>query len=337
MKKFNLFLLVFLLLGCFVFGEKIVTLTDINAPERIVVDKDRIFIAEMTSIFIYSLDGKLQQKFGKRGEGPTEFIASPNTGGLQIDILPDMIMATSVGKVSFFKRNGEFIRVIKAPRGVASYKPLNDRGDRFVGMGFAADESVLYATINLYDGQLQKEKEIHRQVNPYQPRKKMNPFLTPPLPYVDKGTIVVDTRLGTFLVFNDKGESLATIKPTFEKIKLTKDYQDKVWNYYSTNPRVKHNFHRIKNIIQMPENLPDVKMCSVDDQKIYALTYRRKNDQAEFYVFDFNGKRLKHLFVTFAYRNLLKPFPYTIHKDVLYYIAEDIEKEQWTLYRTEIK
>jgi hypothetical protein len=147
----------------------------------------------------------------------------------------------------------------------------------------------------------------------------------------------VDTRLGTFLVFNDKGERLAFIEPKFEKIKLTKDYQDKVWDYYRTNPRVKNNFPFIKDIIQMPENLPDVKMCSVDDQKIYALTYRRKNDLAEFYVFDFNGKLLKHVFVTFAYRNLLKPFPYTIHKDVLYYTAEDIEKEEWTLYRTEIK
>jgi hypothetical protein len=336
MKKF-IFLIVFVLFASLVFGAKLITLTDINAPERIVVDKDRIFIAELTTIFVYSKDGKLQKTFGKKGEGPGEFIATTQTGGLGLDILPDMLMVTSVGKVSFFSKDGEFKRVVKAPRGIAAYKPLDAKGEHFCGMGFALDEGVLYATINLYDGQLQKEKEIHRQKNPFQPGKSMNPFLTPPMPYVDNGTIVVDTRLGNFLVFNDKGEKLADIQHKWDKIELDKEYQDKVWDYYKNNPRVKANFERIKNLIVMPDNLPNVKMCSVDNQKIYALTYVRKDNKAEFYVFDFNGKLLKHAFVEFAFRNLLKAYPYTVHNDVLYYIAEDIEKEEWSLYTSEIK
>jgi hypothetical protein len=336
MKKFIL-VVVCVLFASLVFGAKIVTLTDINAPERIAVDKDRIFIAELTEIFVYSKDGKLLKKFGKKGEGPSEFIATRNTGGLKIDLLPDMIMATSIGKVSFFSKDGEFVRMIKAPRGVAEYRPLGAKGERFCGMGFAMGEGALFAAINLYDGQLQKVKEIHRQKNPFQPGKSMNPFLTPPIPYVDNGTIVVDTRLGNFLIFNDKGEKLTDVQPEWEKIKLSKDYQDKVWDYYQNNPRVKANFAYLKKLIVMPDYLPNVKMCSVDDQKIYALTYLRKDGKAEFFVFDFKGKLVKHTYVDFAFRNFIKPYPYTIHNGVLYYIAEDIEKEEWSLYSVEIK
>lgn len=336
MKKLIL-IVVCVLFASSAFAAKLVTLTDINAPERIVVDKDQIYIAELTTIFVFSKDGKLEYKFGKKGEGPGEFITAVQAGGLQIDILPDMIMATSIGRVSFFKKGGEFIRMVKAPRGVGAYKPLDPKGERFCGMGFAMGEGVLYGTISILNGQLEVEKEILRQVSPFQPGKSMNPFLTPPLPYVDNGTIIVDTRLGNFLVFNDKGEKLMDVQPKWEQIKLSKEYQDKVWDYYKNDPRVRANFERIKNLIVMPDNLPNVKMCYVDNQKIYALTYVRKDDKAEFYVFDFKGNLLKHVFVEFAYRNLLKPYPFCISDDVLYYLAEDIDKEEWSIHTSELK
>lgn len=333
MKKTFVFVL-FLLMVTILSAAEIAVLTEINRPGMIRVDKDQIFITEDASIFIYSLDGKFQKKFGQKGEGPMEFMVTPDSGGLQIEILPDAVMATSIGKVSFFKRDGEFIRVIKAPRGVAFYRPL---GDRFAGLGFAMDNSVLMATMNIYDGKLEKVMEMYRQKNPYQQGQKMNPFLTPPMPYTWKDTIVVDTRTGPILVFNGKGEKTAVIDHPFKPIELTAQHKEQVMDFYRTNPAIKDNFERIKNMIECPGTFPNIQQTTVVDGKIYAQTYRRDQGKAEFFIFDFSGKLLKHIFLPLADMNLLQPAPYHICNDVLYQVKEDLEKEQWTLCSTKIE
>jgi hypothetical protein len=74
----------------------------------------------------------------------------------------------------------------------------------------------------------------------------------------------------------------------------------------------------------------------VVNEKIYARTYRRKDGKAEFFIFDFSGKLLKHLYLPLADMNLLKTAPFHICNDVLYQVIENMEKEHWVLHSTKI-
>lgn len=338
MKKCMLFLVVMLFTGLGVSAKKVV-LPELLNPETITVDKDQIFITEGVSVYIYSLtDFGLKKKFGKKGEGPREFLASPQTGGLKLNVQPDYILINSIGKVSYFSRTGEFQKVIKGKAGFAVYRPL---GSQFAGLGFAQENNLIYTTVNIYTSQLEKIKEIHRQKGFYQMGRKMNPLLQPPGVFTS-GTdrIIVNTRIdGIILVFNGKGEKHCTITHDYEKFPLTQEHKKTILHFYQNDPRIKDNWGYIKDKIDFPAAFPEVQSCTVNNKKVYALTHRREENKAEFFIFDLdNGKFLKKVFLPFADKNLLvEVSPYTIYNDVFYQLVEDIKKEKWELHIYPIK
>jgi hypothetical protein len=72
-RIFLVFLLFFLTVS--VFAGKQVILAELVNPDSIAVDQYQVYITEGTSIYIYDLENfKLKTKFGKRGEGPNEFM-----------------------------------------------------------------------------------------------------------------------------------------------------------------------------------------------------------------------------------------------------------------------
>jgi hypothetical protein len=71
--KIKKIMMVFILLffTSFVWAEKPVALSDLVNPKTITIEGNQIYITELDSIFLYSLnDFKLQKKFGGKGEGP---------------------------------------------------------------------------------------------------------------------------------------------------------------------------------------------------------------------------------------------------------------------------
>jgi hypothetical protein len=338
MKKCTLFLVVMLFTGLGVSAEKVV-LPELLDPNTIAVDKDQIFITDGVSVYIYSLtDFGLKKKFGKKGEGPREFLAPPQTGGLRLDVQPDYILINSIGKVSYFSRTGEFQKVIKGKAGFAVYRPL---GSQFAGLGFAQDNNLVYTTVNIYDSQLEKVKEIHRQKGFFQMGRKMNPLLKPP-GVLTSGTdrIIVNTRIdGIILVFNGKGEKHCTITHDYEKFKLTDEHKKAILHFYKTDPRIKDNWGYIKDKIEFPTAFPEVQSFTVNNNKVYAQTHRREENKAEFFIFDLdNGKFLKKVFLPFADKNpFVEISPYTVNNDVFYQLVENAGKEKWELHIHPVK
>jgi len=77
------------------------------------VDDTQLYVTQEASVFIYSLkDFKLVKKFGSAGQGPQEFFLVP-TVPLTIDVQMDQIIAVSIRKVSYFTKQGEFIKEVK--------------------------------------------------------------------------------------------------------------------------------------------------------------------------------------------------------------------------------
>jgi hypothetical protein len=92
-------------------GEKIIPFPEVNKPVRFAVDEERLLINERFSISIYSLeDYSLIKKFGSQGEGPREF-----KNGAVMHLIPDGLAVISFFKISYYTRDGEYIKEKKTP------------------------------------------------------------------------------------------------------------------------------------------------------------------------------------------------------------------------------
>lgn len=325
------------------FAAKIVPLPGHLKPFRIRVDREQIFIAEGPEIFIYSAkDFTLQTKFGKPGEGPREFKLFPEFSG-ELDVQKDTILVSSLGKISFFTRDGKFIREKKAAtlRRICLYRILDNR---LVGEKFLSEGNIRYLAVNLYDTNLKKIKEIHRNRFSIQRGKQFNPIdrgTYIPNFYIQKNRIFIGGEIdtGTIHVFDREGKKLDTIKPGFDKIKFTAADKKGWIDSYISNAEYKRQYERIKDRFKYPEYFPLWQSFIAADKKIYVQTFKRdkKNEKNEFFMLTLEGKLIKKVWLPLAEYFDFSPNPYTINSGKLYQFVENEESEEYELHIVEIK
>ena len=148
MKTLFFLFLLFLILITRTFSVKIATFQAHLIPDAILINDNQLYITEGSSVLIYSMkDFKLIKKFGRKGEGPEEFKGKP-----QLNVQGDYIIVNSRAKVSFFTKNGTFIREVNHILSGRTFQPL---GDGFVGYHSGADEDeIRYSGIYIYNLQL---------------------------------------------------------------------------------------------------------------------------------------------------------------------------------------
>lgn len=333
MKRW-LILLVLLMVSLFTFAEKLVTLPDIFRPYYLSVDDQQFYVAEGTTVYIFSLqDFTLKKKFGKPGQGPQEFTPTPGgTGSLTIFPQTDSIVINSPGKVSFYTKDGKFIKEMKSSAGLLAgfFQPI---GDQFAGMSFLmGQDQSMTITINLYDAKLTKTKEIYKQ--PFLMQGHMEFPMVNPIFYVSNNKIIALGGQKEFAIniLDDKGTQLSSITREYKRLKVTEDYKKRVLDFLKTNPDTKQFYEVLKNRIKFSEYFPTIQFFYVDNQKIYIQTYLKKDETDEFFIYNFKGQFLKRLFLPIAYLDGLRLCPTYIKDNKLYQIIENEEEEEWELH-----
>jgi DNA-binding beta-propeller fold protein YncE len=147
MKKLCLIFMLFVFTGL-IYAVKVVPMPDVTYPRVIVIEDDHMYIAETSTVYIYSLkDFKLIKKFGKVGEGPGEFIPPPQKYPLGISVSKDHLLVASRGRLSYFTKNGDYVKEIK----IKDIRPKTfyPFGDTLFGNSVRTTEEVAYITFNL--------------------------------------------------------------------------------------------------------------------------------------------------------------------------------------------
>jgi hypothetical protein len=142
---------------------------------------------------------------------------------------------------------------------------------------------------------------------------------------------VGDTRKGFFIdVFDNSGNRLYSINKKYEKIKMTRDHIKDIREGNKENDRLYTNLTggKIKHVFR--DFFPAYKDFSVQDDKLYVFTYRKKNGKREVIIMDLSGKELGRTFVTITRIN-------TIANGRYYYLKDNIETEEWELWWQELK
>ena len=330
------FLVLVIFLSVSVSAKKVATFPDFRNPDQLYSDDNRIYVVDDAFIYIYSLkDYRFIKKFGKRGEGPEEFrLNTDETPGLFI--CGDLLQVNSVGRVSFFTKDGEFKQVLTTIEGSIFQKI----GNSYVGWKRTYDNNVRYDMTNLYDSNFKKIKEIFRRESGIQPRKrKINPltwFVNIFQVYKDK--IFIDGKEFTIFVFNEKGEKLYDINLEKEKVKINDEMKKGIIHYYEVeSPYWKIRWPRLKTWFVFPEFFPLVRNFQVVNDKIYINTFLEKNDKSEFIILDLQGKILKKTFLPLKKETYFVIYPYFIKNNNLYQVLFNDEVEEWELHEEAIK
>ncbi|UCH94192.1 MAG: hypothetical protein JSV88_28515 [Candidatus Aminicenantes bacterium] len=333
-KKNLISLLIILVLGSWVFPGQVVPLPEIKKPENIIVDQNQILITEFPNVFIYSLeDYKLINKFGKKGEGPQEFSQYVRIQPY-LDY-PNYIVVGSHMKMSYFTRDGKFVKEVRSKTSSVAnvYKPL---GKKYVAYGFLQENNTAYNTINIFDADLKKIKEVVRWEAPFQQGKPFNPtdndlaggeFRV----YANKIFFILREE-GNIDVFDHNGEKIHSIKYNYERVPVTQEDKQEYRKFYQTDPRYRQFYNAAERFMKFPKYFPATREQVVADDKIYVLTHKKIEGKSEFVVFSIKGKFLKKIPVPFENANPRDSYPFTIKNQKLFQLIDNVNTEEWELH-----
>ena len=340
MKKILLLLIIFVILivNCFATPKRIMQLPELINPTSMAMDNTRIFIVDGPAVMIYSIKrSDFINKIGKEGEGPGEFKVAPNLP-ITINLINDSICISSLGKVSIYTKDGKFIREIRNKSMAINLIPCSNL---YLGKGFAQSNGQLYHTVNIYDGQLNKIKEIYREKSGFQlgsnqkfdPIDATGPGIAAHLNYL---FLNIGENRNTLAVFDLKGNMKYSFTHKFREIKLTDERIKRYMSYLETDPNFKTFVARVKHLLKFEEILPLVQYFFIDDGKIYITSYENHNSKRDLYMFSLKGQFLKKMELPLVSRNVDIPYPFTIIKGKLFQIVENENNESWELFLHQI-
>jgi hypothetical protein len=318
------------------FAEKAATLAEIMKPGSMYVDSSRLYVTENATVYIYSLkDYKLLKTFGKEGQGPTEFAIHPRVQ-LSLDVSTDDIIINSLGKLSYFSKDGTFKREIKTTLNSLFFQPM---GDQFIGLGQVVEDQKLYNTVNVYDASLKKIKEIYRADSGLKGPGKGITALQKAFrfQYHDNKIFLPGKDDASIDVFDKNMNKLFSLRVESKKRKVTEEFKKEVINYLKTSPRTKDIYEALLKPVQFPDSFPTILSFFAADNILYVMTWIRENEKNQFHTFDMKGKFLKKIWIPLVYQSYLEPYPIDIRNGKLYQLIENMDEETWELYISEIK
>jgi predicted ester cyclase len=141
-----------------------------------------------------------------------------------------------------------------------------------------------------------------------------------------------DFKIG---VFNQNGDSLYTISPKYKRVKVSQKFID-AWFKRIKRRHGMDRYYLVKKMVRFPEFFPAIRDMVVDNGYVYALTYQRKENKSEFFVFDMEGKLVKKTFLPLYIYDGVAFFPYSIKNNYIYQLIENEDTEMWELHRFSI-
>jgi hypothetical protein len=353
MKK-NISCFILFLLASIVWAEKAVVLPGITNPYTITATKDKLYITEPVTVYIYSLmDFSLIKKFGEEGSGEGEF-----KGLITLRTGPGYIFINSKLKTSIFTTGGDFIKEQRIPAEALDrmlfYIPM---GNQFAVSEFrqeyqasffsrffyvllyetGAPTSGFYISISIYDSNLVKVNDIFAYKHPFFTGKYINPVqIRGSLCLVYRDQLFIDDSDGIIHVFDPGGKRLYSVHLPFEKVKITKTSQRRYLKYWMEH--LAGDYERYQGRLRFPAYFPPIRNFFVADQRIYVLTFKEIEGKSELLILDMKGQLLKKVLVPLSKIDSLRPAVinrYTIENHRLYRLVRNKES-QYELHITHL-
>lgn len=328
-------------------ASKVASFPQLTNPKHLIVDNGQIIISDYPYVYIYSLDDfNLKKKFGGQGEGPGDFyIPQQNMNlkerGMVISASPEYIVASSVGRVSFFNRNGDFQKLSRSKYNKMNAKFIFFRG-KLIGFMPGAGGKL---TISLFDPEMKNQKIILEckywfNWTTFEPSNMFDRASDSLLYATDDNKIFLslgDSPRLSIDAFDPDGNKQFAITHKIETTRISKEFIAQCIDHFRAKFRAKSNHPLIKEIIDtMPEVFPAVRDMYADNGRLYVITFKESAGQTQVLVFSTKGNFLKKANLPVKERNVEKLFSFSIYGNKFYQLVEN-EAEEWELFVTPIK
>jgi len=346
MKRANLLILLFLcsqlLSTSYTTAKKLTAFYDLYESPFIIVDKENFYIWDraLLKICIYSKKNYRKiTEFGKRGEGPGEFVSIN-----KVFLLSDYICVSSFPKLCFFNKKGKLIKQIKGPSNAGSFIPF---GKNFVGTIFPSPDSnskeanILFC---LFDSSLQKKRDIfstkiHKAA--WQGKKKMNVSWVRDCikALTSKNKLIIGTtHKGLYFeVFDKKGDKLYIINRRYDERKINDNEKRMILDEAKTmwGERRWNNYKMRFNPV-FPDFYPAYQNFTIDNNMIYIFLFPMQ-DTIEVIILDISGNFVGKKEIPKIKYNIIKWGRFDVWDGKLYYLNDNIEEEKWELNEVDLK
>jgi hypothetical protein len=305
--KHRFWLPVFLGLAASLSAQTAIVLSDVQQPHQLAVNGNDLYIFDEFdySLHVYSISPFAPKlRFGQKGDGPRDFKYLPF-----VQIQPATLTCTDFTKIVWFSKKGEFLRAME----FSALKDFDINSEMLLVpvkenfLRITADHEKFKRRVDLLDPSFKTVKRLYE-----------GPFIWMQGSATDCRTdtvssqglvFVADTESSRIAVFDDQGALLRAIDmgPQVEKV------QDRA---------LLHQY------------------C-VSDKKIYATTYKKKDNLTEMLVLDLEGRVLEKLFLPLPSirpgRGVLRYDLFTVAQDKLYELVQNKGTGQWELLVTDLK
>ena len=329
-------LLFFFFINWFVYslngaGEKIIPFPDVNRPERFTVDGNRVYFNEEFTISIYSLDdNRLIKKFGSQGEGPGEFKVSA-----VMYLIPDGLIIISYCKISYYTRDGEYIKEKRAPLHFYPGAKILTM-DLFVSLKNYVE---LRKSLWILDSNFNPIIEVYNEKTEHKLGEVFGNYWI----FIVDGNRIFSVKEHEFQVgiYDAGGREVASISREYERIKFIAGYKEEYFKSIKAQlPQGNSDsYERIVKYSIFPERLPAIRNLFVSDNKLYIGTFSNEKGMSEFFVYTTDGEFIerKLLLLTPMYDGYLFNYPFTIKEGKLYQLIENGTTGNWELHISELK
>ncbi|MCP4218615.1 MAG: hypothetical protein GY765_28535, partial [bacterium] len=251
-------------------ATKKIPMPDLMKPTGFFADNSQLYIVEKSTVSIYSKKNPtLVKTFGKAGEGPQEFKIHPSFG-LKLVPMKDKLAITSIGKVSYYQKNGTFIKEMRHDRSGHIYA----FGENLLTMDYeAANEAFTYYVRNHKQEKIAKLEGFPIPVNAK--KQKYNPLVVYPHPVFSDGCVFLVHGTGVEINgYNSMGKRLISVKYNDEKLKVSEKYKEAVDKQFKEDP----SQSLLYKWLHFPEYFPGIKRFHVSDKHIFIRTYRTRGE-----------------------------------------------------------
>lgn len=293
----RLLCLVFPLTGILGSAERTVRLPGVLNPQKICVFENQLVVVDDATLHLFSLkDYSKTAVLGRKGEGP---------GELKVDALwhnsavffKSEIFVDSLDKVLYFSRDGKLLREMRKPSGISQIRPV---GKNFVGLNLThMQDDLQYLSLILFDPDLNRIRELARQVSPAQSAKMTTEVIFDSLFFTVLGDeIFVEKSREGFLieVFDSSGGKVREIKKDILPLPVRGQDRDSALALLKNDPAIRNTFG-FENLRRMtkfiyPKSFPAISGLIADRKRLYVLTPSKDRTETECLVMDGSGREL---------------------------------------------
>jgi hypothetical protein len=306
MKKYFI-LICILIFAANLSAQKTFVLPDLQKPHQIVVEGNDFYIFDEAdySLHIYTISPfALKLKIGKKGDGPHDFKYLPF-----LYVQPESLTCTDFTKTIWFSKQGEILKI----KNYTEFQNFDLNSEMLLFpvkehfLRITADHDKSKRFVYLLDSAFKRIKELYEGPFFWQRGLPVH-FRTDTSVYEDL-IIIADTQKGFYFeVFDFKGNHIRSIDKSQEVKKIS--------------------------------NKPLLHQYCVSKNKIYAVTYVKKQEKTEMIILDLKGHILQRLFLPLTSiqpeRGVLRYDLFSIDQEKLYEVVRNSKTGKWDLFITSL-